>query len=40
MGASLAEEIASIAARLVVDEGMEYAQAKRKALRSLGRRAE
>ena len=37
MGASLAEEIASIAARLVVDEGMEYAQAKRKAARSLGR---
>lgn len=35
-----AEEIASIAARLVVDEGMEYAQAKRKAARSLGRRAE
>ncbi len=40
MGASLAEEIASIAARLVVDEGMEYAQAKRKAARSLGGRAE
>jgi hypothetical protein len=40
MGASLAEEIASIAARLVVDEGMEYAQAKRKAGRSVGRRAE
>lgn len=37
MGAPLAEEIASIAARLVVDEGMEYAQAKRKAARSLGR---
>ena len=37
MGASLAEEIASIAARLVVDEGMEYAQAKRKAVRQLGR---
>jgi hypothetical protein len=35
-----AEEIASIAARLVVDEGMEYAQAKRKAGRSVGRRAE
>ena len=35
-----AEEIASIADRLVVDEGMEYAQAKRKAARSLGRRAE
>jgi hypothetical protein len=40
MGASLAEEIASIAARLVVDEGMEYAQAKRKAARSLGGRVE
>jgi hypothetical protein len=36
MGASLAEEIASIAARLVVDEGMEYAQAKRKAARQFG----
>ena len=35
-----AEEIASIAARLVVDEGMEYAQAKRKAARSRGGRAE
>jgi hypothetical protein len=32
------EEIASAAARLVVDEGMEYAQAKRKAARSLGKR--
>lgn len=30
-------EIASTAARLVVDEGMEYAQAKRKAVRQLGR---
>ena len=29
--------IASSAARFVVDEGMEYAQAKRKALRQLGR---
>jgi hypothetical protein len=37
MTVSLAEEIASAAARLVVDEGMEYAQAKRKAARSLGR---
>ncbi len=37
MTASLAAEIASVAARLVVDEGMEYAQAKRKAARSLGR---
>lgn len=34
---SATEEIASAAARLVVDEGMEYAQAKRKALRQLGR---
>jgi hypothetical protein len=33
-----AEELAIAAARLVVDEGMEYAQAKNKALRSLGRR--
>jgi hypothetical protein len=32
------EEIASAAARLVVDEGMEYAQAKRKAARNLGKR--
>jgi hypothetical protein len=31
-------EIASAAARLVVDEGMEYAQAKRKAARHVGRR--
>lgn len=37
MSVSVAEEIASAAARLVVDEGMEYAQAKRKAARSLGR---
>ena len=37
MSVSLAEEIAGVAARLVVDEGMEYAQAKRKAARSLGR---
>ncbi len=40
MSVSAAEEIASAAARLVVDEGMEYAQAKRKAARSLGRRAD
>jgi hypothetical protein len=40
MSVSAAEEIASAAARLVVDEGMEYAQAKRKAARVLGRRAE
>ncbi len=39
MSATLAEEIASAAARLVVDEGMEYAQAKRKASRALGRPA-
>ena len=37
MSVSLAEEIASLAARLVVDEGMEYAQAKRKAARQWGR---
>jgi hypothetical protein len=37
MPATLTDEIAAAAARLVVDEGMEYAQAKRKALRSLGR---
>jgi len=37
MGASTITEIASAAARLVVDEGMEYAQAKRKAVRQLGR---
>ncbi len=37
MAAELAVEIAAAAARLVVDEGMEYAGAKRKALRALGR---
>ena len=37
MSAAIAEEIAASAARLVVDEGMEYAQAKRKAARNLGR---
>lgn len=37
MGATLADEIAATAARLVVDEGMEYAGAKRKAQRALGR---
>jgi hypothetical protein len=37
MSVSAAEEIASAAARLVVDEGMEYAQAKRRAARALGR---
>ncbi len=36
MPTDLSDEIAAAAARLVVDEGMEYAQAKRKALRSLG----
>jgi hypothetical protein len=39
MSVSVAAEIASAAARLVVDEGMEYAQAKRKAARALGRAA-
>ena len=34
-----AQQIAASAARLVVDEGMEYAGAKRKALRALGSRA-
>ena len=38
MSATLLEEIAAAAARLVVDEGMEYAAAKRKAQRALGRR--
>lgn len=37
MRTELADEIAAAAARLVVDEGMEYAQAKRKAARNLGR---
>ena len=37
MGATPADEIAATAARLVVDEGMEYAAAKRKAQRALGR---
>lgn len=40
MGASLTAEIAAAAARLVVEEGLEYAQAKRKAARALGGRAE
>ncbi|MDT7834395.1 hypothetical protein [Aquabacterium sp. OR-4] len=34
---TLAEEIAATAARLVVDEDLDYAGAKRKALRALGR---
>jgi hypothetical protein len=33
----LTQEIAAIAARLIVDEGMEYGPAKRRALKSLGR---
>jgi hypothetical protein len=39
MSATVTDEIAAAAARLVVDEGMEYAQAKRRALRDLGRSA-
>jgi hypothetical protein len=38
--APITEEIAHIAARLVVEEGMEYAQAKRKAARGVGGRPE
>lgn len=37
---NVAQEIAASAARLVVDEGMEYAAAKRKAARDFGSRAE
>ncbi len=37
---SMTDEIASIAAGLVADEGMEYAQAKRKAARAFGSRVE
>ena len=37
MTSSLTEEIAAAAARLVVEEGMEYGPAKRRAARSLGR---
>jgi hypothetical protein len=37
---SVVEEIAATAARLVVDEGMEYAAAKRKAARDFGSRPE
>jgi hypothetical protein len=33
-----AEQVAAVAAELVVEEGMEYAQAKRKAAQALGRR--
>jgi len=36
---SLSEEIAAAAARLVVEDGMEYGQAKRRAARDLARRA-
>ena len=39
MSSTLSEEIAAVAARLVVEEGMEYGPAKRKAARSLGRKA-
>ena len=39
MASAITQEIAAAAARLVVDEGMEYAGAKRKAARSLGRAA-
>ena len=39
MASAITQEIAAAAARLVVDEGMEYASAKRKAARSLGRAA-
>lgn len=38
MSSDLSEEIAAAAARLVVDEGLEYPSAKRKAVRDLGRR--
>ncbi len=37
LSTNMAQQIAATAARLVVDEGMEYAAAKRKALRALGR---
>ena len=39
MNAGLAEEIAAAAARLVVEDGMEYSAAKRKAARDMGRRS-
>ncbi|MBL8326596.1 MAG: hypothetical protein JNJ89_16705 [Rubrivivax sp.] len=38
--ATLTEEIALAAARLVVEEGLEYAAAKRRAARDLGRRSQ
>jgi hypothetical protein len=37
MSQTLAEEIAATAARLIVEEGMEYGPAKRRAARALGR---
>ncbi len=37
MPPSIADELAAAAARLVVDEGMEYAQAKRRAQKALAR---
>jgi hypothetical protein len=39
MSQTLAEEIAATAARLIVEEGMEYGPAKRRAARALGRRS-
>jgi len=38
MNSTLSDELAAMAARLVVEEGMEYGQAKRKSVRTLGRR--
>ena len=37
---SVAQELAAVAARLVVEEGMEYSAAKRKAARDFGARPE
>jgi hypothetical protein len=37
MAPTLTEEIAAVAARLVVEEGMEYGPAKRKAIKAIGR---
>ena len=39
MSSALTEEIAATAARLVVEEGMEYGPAKRRAARTLGRQS-
>ena len=39
MSSALSDEIAVAASRLVVEDGMEYAAAKRKAARTLGRRS-